>query len=582
MSARTQSNPKELINIYISNLSYEYPDGTKALSGINFSACKGKCITILGANGSGKTTLLYTLIGVIPRIFSGRVSGSLKIFDMDIQNSNLYDIARKMSIVQQNPENQILFTTVEAECSFAPSNFGIDRDIIMENIKSILEFTGLEGFENRSPNSLSYGQKQRLAIAASLTNNPEVLLLDEPFTNIDSTGKAKILSILKKLKLEKGLTLIISTHDISEIIDIVDYVLLLSEDGKQLAFKETKEIFQDLNLIYNARVYIPPLVELSIYLKTKNKFFKLDDAKREIIQLLKSNPIKKINLIKKSQREINRSHPQLVKGEILLETINLDYSYPGGKHALKNINFKLFKGDFLAIIGENGSGKTTLIKNLIGLLRPYSGKILYNKKNILNYSLSELSKIIGISLQNPEVQLLYEKTAYDEIAFSLRELHLDESEIDKKVRSAAKLVDLEQKLGAYPAKLSFGQKKKLVLASLIASESQLIILDEPFFGLDYFGKTNFVDLLKSLNKKGFTIIVITHNIDFVAEFANKLIVLSDGRIILQGDTEQVLYNILSGGYNIDAPTTLKLTYSLKDFGVPICYTMNEFLNFLGK
>ncbi len=561
--------------INIKNLSFEYPDGTKALEGINFSIDKGKCVAVLGANGSGKTTLLYHLIGVIPHIFSGELSGEIEVTGMDMLDSNIYEITQKVSIVQQDPDAQILFTTVEAECAFAPSNFGIEKEEIENRIKWALKVTGLEGFKEKPPDTLSYGQKQRLAIAASLTIKPEILLLDEPFSNIDSVGKKEILSVLKRLKQENKLTIVISTHDISEIAEIVDYVLLLSREGKQLTFDELHEVFKHIHLIEKARVNIPPLTNLTMKLGVSPAPLTLKESYATLSNLLDKGLLKVASQTKRINEISNHK-------DILLETLSLTHVYTNGNDALKDINLKIYNGDFVGIIGQNGSGKTTLIKHFVGLLKPTKGEVFFNGRSIQKFTIGELSRDIGIALQNPEHQLLHAKTVFDEIAFGLRKRHVEEEKINSLVQQAIKIVGLEEKQDVYPAKLSFGEKKKLMLACIVAMDPQVIILDEPFFGLDYFGKINFVELLKSLNTKGYTIVVVTHNMDIIAEYASRLVVMFEGKIVLDGHTTSILDDISLEKYGIEVPQIVKLTHSLKEYGIPICYTINEMLKLLER
>jgi energy-coupling factor transporter ATP-binding protein EcfA2 len=546
--------------IDVKEFSLQFSDGKIALHQISFAMRNGKFVAVVGGNGSGKTTLLYSLIGVIPHIFAGKASGEVRTAGINIFDSELGDIIRAVAIVQQDPEAQILLTTVESECVFGPANLGFTIEEIKYDVLHALSVAGLEGFENKSTNSLSYGQKQRLAVAAALSMQPKILVLDEPFTHIDAMGRKAILSVLKRLKREHGVTMVMATHNISEIAEIADYMLLLSPTGKQLMFDKPMHVIKQSDLIEESQINIPPVTNLGLRLGLPEPPLTVKRAYRLIVnELLK--PYRQTSPWSFELR-IAQALP-IHKRDAIIKTSSLNYTYPQGDIALKDINLKIYKGDFIGIVGANGSGKTTLIKHLIGLLRPSAGKVIFKGRNIVEFTLGELAKSIGIVLQNPDHQLILLNTVFEEIAFALRKLGIEEKEIKSRVDEAMATVGLAEKQGLYPGKLSFGEKKKLVLACIIARKPEVTILDEPFFGLDYLGKVNLAKLLQSLNNRGYTIIVVTHDMDTITEYAGRLVVMHAGRVIADDCTERILSNVRLEKYGLELPQLMGLANLLR-------------------
>jgi len=550
--------------IELDNISFQYPDGTVALRGINLQVERGGCIAVLGANGSGKTTLLHILTGIIPHLLAGQVSGRASVMGFDVVGANLRDIAQHLAIVQQDPETQILFGTVEAECAFAPSNFGLPREEIKERIEWGLELVGLAGFQKRSPGTLSYGQKQRLAIAAALAMKPEVLLLDEPFADIDPSGRKQILSALVRLKRENGLTIVVTTHDLSQVAEIVDYVLLLSVTGEALAFDHPREVIKRLDLLNKARINVAPVTRLAMRIGAQQLPLTVDECCDLLLNSWDGNLAKVIGAeISSNIRGVSPRH----RNDVVIETVDLHYAYPRGQAALRDINLRISKGDFVGVVGPNGSGKTTLLKHLVGLLRPLRGKVLLNGQDLRRLTIGEISKEVGILLQNPDHQLLYENTVFDEIAYGLRQLGAEQ--VDRRVKKAAAVVGLEEKQDLYPGKLSSGERTKLILASIIALEPEVIILDEPFFGQDYFGRAHLAQILKSLNERGHTIIVVTHNLDVISEYADRWIVLFEGKVVADDSTGNILASVSLDNYGLECPQLVALAKCLEQHGIPV-------------
>lgn len=561
--------------ISVKNLSVSYPNGPLVLKEVTFDVEKGACLALLGANGSGKTSLLYVLSGVIPHVISGKVIGQLRIADLDPRESGFDEIIRRVGLVQQDPESQIVATRVEAECAFGPSNLGLEREEIKSRIHWALKSVSLYRYERNETRSLSYGQKQRLTIAAALAMKPQVLLLDEPFSNIDAPSRSSILKTLKELKDIHKMTLVISTHDISRIIDIVDYVLLLSKDGEQLKFGSLREVIRDISLLHKARVQPPPLLQIGVQAGLPESPLEVEQMCAKIIELLKIQKYANQTPALSIPLDIIE-RPKVKAGIPILETRGLSFSYPEGQQALSDVDLCIHEGDFVGIIGPNGSGKTTLIKHFVGLLKPTRGVVRFHGRNVKEMSVGQLASHIGMVLQNPDHQLIYRPTVYDEVAYGIQMgRDIDGHAVHTRIAESLEIVGLEDKQDLYPGKLSFGEKKKLLLACMLARNPEVLVLDEPLFGLDYSGKLGLVNVLESINQNGVTIVMVTHDIDTISKCAGRLITMYQGRIVLDDETLKVLTNPGLERYDLEPPQVIQLARCLASKGVRVNLTVNQ-------
>jgi len=551
--------------IRISNLSFFYPNGVQALKNINLSINKGEYVVIMGENGAGKTTLTLCLNGIIPNVIEGDYEGEVYIEDMKTTEHRVYELAQKVGIALQNPETQIFSPTVKTEVAFGPENLGIPREEIFRRIEFALKVTRLTGFEERSPYQLSGGQKQRLALAAAIAMQPTILVLDEPTSQLDPIGTTEVFSVVKDLNQKYNMTIIMTEHKSDDIATFADRVIIL-KNGEVIADGDPHEIFGNQDLIKSASLKPPQVTELFYELRKRIPIEKIpitvDEAESLMRELLSQ---KKIRVKPRSKEKTIHSEIDTSR-EVVIETQGLGHIYPGDVVALRDINLKIYDNDFVAIIGQNGAGKTTLVKHFNGLLRPTKGKVLILGEDSSKFTIAELSKHVGMALQNPDHQL-FEMSVYKELEFGLRNLKIPPEEIEKRIDDALSLVGLLEHKDDYPFNLPFGDRRKLTVAIVVAMKPRIIILDEPTTGQDYKGRYEIMEIAKKLHEKGHTIIVITHDMELVAKYAKRTIVLGNGQVLLDGPTNYVFSrpDILEKTY-LKPPPLTQLSQRLSEFG----------------
>lgn len=528
-------NNEEIV-VSLKNVSFWYPDGTHALKNINLKVRKGDILVIIGRNGAGKTTLCLTMVGIIPNIFPGRLEGEINILGKIPSQHYVYEVTKDVGIVLQDPDSQLFTHSVFSEITFAAENLALPRDEIIKRAEWALKVVGLEGFEDRMPKRLSGGQKQRVAIAAALVTKPKILILDEPTSQLDPVGTREVLETLRKLNREENITIIMTEHKTDEVAEIASEIVIL-DDGRILRQGRPYEIFEDISTLVQLKLKPPEIAEFFWKLEKigigleRSAILKMDDGLSLITDLLKKGKLKVEN--KKIEQ------PKITHGNVLLEVKNVSFEYPSQPpiKALENINLVVREGEFVAIVGKNGSGKTTLLKCIFGLLKPNEGEIIFRGRNIKDLPARERVKIVSLVLQNPDQQLFLSSVS-EEICFGLKNIGCSKDEIEERVSDVLKKVGLDRYKEMHPFQLSFGDRKKLAVASVLALNPEIIVLDEPTTGQDYKGRIEICDLALELNKRGKTIIMVTHDMDLVARYAERMIVMSDGKIIFDGTVRE--------------------------------------------
>lgn len=556
--------------IYLHNLFFEYEGGIKALDSLSLSVEENKILAIMGPNGAGKSTLCYILSGVIPNIYSGKRKGEVLVYGSDPWDQPMSKTAQTLGIVLQDPETQLFMPKVWMELAFGPASLGVPIDEIRKRIGEVLKIIGLEGYEERHPDELSGGQKQRVAIGAVLTMNPKILVLDEPTSQLDPIGTYEVLYALRRLKETTKITIIITTHKTDIVSSIADEILILNE-GKAVAYGYPEEILSKPKLLDNLGVK-PPTVPLVLEELKVNRFtLDVHEASKMISKLINNKIVFPQTMNLELEKEISM-------GETLISVKDLSYTYPGPPpvKALENVSFDIYKGEFIGIIGQNGSGKTTLVKTIVGLLKPTNGKIYFKGEDISRYTVAELSKKIGLVLQNPDYQL-FTISSFEEVKFGLSNIGVPEKEIDDRVLNALETVGLKDFKDAFPFRLSFGDRRKLTVAATIAMKPEVLIMDEPTTAQDYRGRYLLADIAMKLNREnGLTVIMISHDMELIAKYTDRLVLMKDGRILLEGPTRYVFSekDILRETF-IKPPLVTELSLELKKHGVPVILTVNE-------
>jgi energy-coupling factor transport system ATP-binding protein len=512
------------------------PEGPAALLDVSFEIEAGSFVLILGRSGSGKSTLALNLVGIYPDYFGGRNQGRVLVNNKKggLINRRELEAAerfRRVNMLFQNPEDQIVTLTVEEEVGFALENYLIEPIEIHQRIDRALELVGLTGFRGRQMLQLSGGEKQRVALAAMLALEPSVLILDEPTSNLDPAGTADVLAVIDRIRKDLGLTVMMVEHEIDEVFDRVDYVLLV-EDQKVLGPFTPREFIEEHGLYVrdNMGLWIPQASEVALELLALGANLgpvplngdELIAAVEKFIPDLPSLFIKK----KKIEDETDKSSSQVI------EARDVCFSY-GDHEVLKGVTFAAHRNELLAIVGQNGSGKSTLASLFNGIQRPDSGIVLVDGIPTTEYDFSRLTKRVSHIFQVPEKQFVC-STVYDEIAHGLRALGLTEAEVDEQTIDFLETVRLLDRRDASPYVLSHGQKRRLSVAAMVVGQPEVVVLDEPTFGQDYHQAKNLMQLLRQLADDGAAVIFITHDMRLVAEYADRSAVLCNGEIVFDG------------------------------------------------
>ncbi len=525
--------------ILVENLWWRYQSSEDwVLKNINITVERGEFLGIVGPSGAGKTTLCLALVGLIPKRMRGVMRGRILIDGTDIRKMPLNDLTSRVGLVFQDPEVQFVTMSVEDEVAFPLENRGVPRDIMKERVREALERVGMWEYRDKYPHELSGGQKQRVAIASMLALRPEVLILDEPTSDLDSKGKIEVMETLDSLRENCNLTLIVVEHDTELLAKYADRIILLY-NGEIVREGFTKNFFKDVKFLVEKGVQPPQVSEL--FYELSKMGFNVDGLPLTVEEALELLSGIYVNPGRPKRYLNNTFQKEVGDGEPVITVDNLAHVYPDGTKALKGITFNVRRREYIAIIGKNGSGKTTLVKHLVGLLKPTEGRVMVFGRDTRSLRISELSTKIGYVYQNPDHQLFCQ-TVYEEIAYGLRNLGLPEEEVKRRVKKVAVKMSLDKRLNDHPFILSKGERQRLAVATVLAMEPEVIIVDEPTTGQDAYQSKSIMRLLDELNHEGKTIIVITHNMRLVAEHARRVIVMDDGRIVLDGPVRQVFSN----------------------------------------
>lgn len=557
--------------IQIENLSYTYPSETKALTDVSIDVYPGEYLAIVGANGAGKTTLCMFLNGVIPNVIGGRVSGKVHVCGMDTFEHHVYDIAQNVGLVLQDPELQLFSADVRSEIAFAAENRGVPREEIIARMKDVLKIVRLEELASRLSDELSGGQKQRLAIAANLIVRPKILVADEPTSQLDPIGKEEVFATLSSLNKDFGMTVVIASHDVDEIERYADRVIVL-DHGRIIMQGPPGKVFREVDTLDRLFVHVPDLARLSQVLHINGSHplsLSVPEAAAQLKTWLGQGNSATGNAFKIPASPDIASSKNTSTENMAVDVDNVTYSYPGtSSPAISNITFTIPKGQFVGIIGQNGGGKTTIMKCLVGMIKPSQGEVLLDNIPLAGQKVGEIATQIGLILQNPDTQLFC-MSVEEEIRFGLNNLSLEPEEIDRRTEEALKITGLGNYRTLYPFKLSLGDRRKVAVASIVAMRPQILIFDEPLTGQDYKGRYELVNLAAELHQAGHTVIMISHDMELVAKYTQRTLVVGKGQLLLDAPTREVFdhVDVLHGTY-IEPPEIIRLAQALRECGLP--------------
>ena len=503
--------------ISFNQFTFQYDAQAEAtLKDISFDIAKGEKVLILGPSGSGKSTLAQCLNGIIPNIHKGQAQGQVRIDGQDIFKQSIYDKSQLVSTVLQDPDGQFIGLTVAEDLAFALENDCADQSEMKDKVALWAERLDLTSLLNHRPQDLSGGQKQRVSLAGVLIDESPILLFDEPLANLDPKSGQETIDLIDKIHKEVGATTIIIEHRLEDVLyRPVDRILLVNE-GELIFNGSPDELLSSTLLLENGirePLYVTVLRQLGFDTRSAQNLSQLDALDLSDLALP--------DRVLKDKRDSS--------SDSILKVEGLSVSYGDNPTIIEDLSFSLKKGERLAIVGKNGAGKSTLAKALCGFV-PSQGQLIYKGQDISQDSIAERSERIGFVLQNPN-QMISQTMIFDEVALGLRLRGIEEAEVEERVHEVLKTCGLYSFRKWPISALSFGQKKRVTVASILVLKPEIIILDEPTAGQDYKTYTDIMNFLDSLQKQGHTIVMITHDMQLMLEYSDRCLVVVEGEII---------------------------------------------------
>ena len=510
--------------ISFKNFSFQYRAQKKpTLKEINLDIYPGERVLIAGPSGCGKSTLAGCINGLNPFSNPGECSGELIVDGVDAPKSSIFQLSAHVGTVLQDPDGQFIGLTVGEDIAFALENSCMPQDEMHEITRHAAELVGIQDHLDYAPHELSGGQKQRVSLAGVMVDQVKILLFDEPLANLDpATGKQTI-ELIDEIQEKTDTTVVIIEHRLEDVLwRDVDRIVLMG-DGKILADLHPDELLSTRLLEENGirePLYLTALRYAGVELVPAKKPAHVDSVvineadRKKMTDWFWSRPA----------AEAEKEH------EPLLEVRNLTFGYERGSQTLRDVSLTIHKGEMVSIVGKNGAGKSTFSKLVCGFETPDSGEILFQGRDLLQENIRHRAKHIGYVMQNPN-QMISKTMIFDEVALSLRNMGKSEEEIREKVEETLKVCGLFPFRNWPVSALSFGQKKRVTIASVLVQDPELIILDEPTAGQDFHHYTEIMEFLRGLNEKGVTVVMITHDMHLMLEYTPRALVFADGRLI---------------------------------------------------
>lgn len=517
------------------NFSFKYySQKNPTLKNIHLNIYEGEKVLIVGPSGSGKSTIGHCINGLIPFSYKGEMTGSLKVMGQETKELNIFALSKMVGTVLQDPDGQFIGLTVGEDIAFALENDCTPQKEMFEIVKDASKMVEMDDYLPASVHHLSGGQKQRVSLAGVMVDKVDILLFDEPLANLDPATGKYAMALIDKIQKETNTTVVIIEHRLEDVLyRHVDRIIVVN-DGSIVADMSPDQLLTT-NILEETNIREPLYIKAVKYAGCEltedmhpadfNQF-KADLCRKNLLEWFEdSNP-------KTPSKE----------GKTILELKNISFSYSPGHETIKDVSFSINKGEMVSIVGKNGAGKSTITKLICGFEKPSSGSILFNGKDITNETIKERSLKIGMVMQNPN-HMISKHMIFDEVALGLKVRGVAEAEIKERVDNTLKIC------GLYPFRnwpisaLSFGQKKRVTIASILVLEPDIIILDEPTAGQDFRHYTDIMEFLVQLNQQGVTIMMITHDMHLMLEYTERAIVFAEGRKIADDSAVNVLSDI---------------------------------------
>lgn len=514
------------------DFSFQYYTQKKpTLKNINLTIGRGEKVLIVGLSGSGKSTLGNCVNGLIPFVYKGEITGSCTVKGKDTRSMSVAELSKTVGTVLQDSDGQFVGLTVGEDIAFAMENDCIDTQTMHKRVLDIARSIHIDDLLEQAPGELSGGQKQRVSLAGVMVDDVDILLFDEPLANLDPATGENTIELIDEISRNGEKTVLIIEHRLEDVLHRHVDRIILFRDGSIIKDCSPDELLAgDLLLKTGIRepLYLTACKYAGIEIREEDHPGYIEE-----LTLSDEDKAKLVSWVSTNSEEYS------IADDPVLEAEHLCFSYDGIKNAVDDVSFKVNRGEMLAIVGKNGAGKSTISRLLTGFLREDSGDILLHGRNIRDDTIFERGQKIGLVLQNPN-QMICNTMIFDEVAYGLRNMHTPEDEVKSRVEEVLRVC------GLYPFRswpisaLSYGQRKRVTIASIIVMRPDIIVLDEPTAGQDYRHYTDIMDFLKTLNRQGLTIIMITHDMHLMLEYCNRCVVILDGRKIYDGGCAEVL------------------------------------------
>ena len=543
MSPAAPHTPTDAIRVVGLHFAYPSPllDGhpIAALNGVDLNVAAGEFVAVMGRVGAGKTTLCLALNGAIPHAVDGELTGNVFVHGQDTRTTPMGQLSMQVGLVFENAQAQLFNPVVIDEVAFGLEAIGLPVDEIERRIAQALDFVGLEGFEQRVPQMLSGGEQKRLALACVLAMRPTILVLDEPTSGLDPRGRRQALEIIERLRQQRNMAVIMVTQDAQAAARFADRIVVLRH-GRIAAAGTPADIFAQVEQMDAWGLDVPQMARLAQLLARRTQkpftFLHLAQAKTALRNLDPAYPGRDPNAAQpiRPPRRADTAYIQIER---------LDYRYPhAGRPALDQVSLDIAPGDWLAVIGVNGSGKSTLLKHLNGLFKPTAGAVRVNGRDTRHCSIGELGRMVSYLPQNPD-QLIFCATVRQEVAYGPKQLGLRGVDLDERVAETLALLKLQPYADHPPAVLSYGLRRQVALASILAMNAPVLALDEPTAGLDRATIAALLGVIEQRHKQGAIVVMITHDLALASRYANRTAVLCAGRLAACAATPQVLTDL---------------------------------------
>ena len=502
------------------HFTYRYPDMPEpVLRDLTLDIPEGAFVLVMGPSGAGKSTFLRTLNGLAPHFYGGVAGGRILVAGRNPVEQSPRGMADRVGMVFQDPESSFVVDVVEDELAFAMENFGLPQELMRKRVEEALDQLKIAHLRRRHVSTLSGGEKQRVAIAAALTLQPDILALDEPTSQLDPQAAEEVLLALRQLNEDLGLTILLSEHRLERVVHYVDYILYWPGGGQPPLFGEPATILRQTPLT-------PPLITLAKALGWEPMPLTIKQGRR-FARALKAQ----LAPAPLPEPPAPNGRPPAIRID------NLWHSYPNGVEALRGVSLQVYPGEFVALMGRNGSGKTTLLKHLVGLLKPARGQVQVLGMDASRTPTEDITRKAAYLPQNPE-RLLFTERAADELAFSRRAHGLPpDPEADRALLARLGIAHLWER---HPHDLSVGEKQRLALAAILVPDPQVILLDEPTRGLDYVQKRELAAILRELRDAGKTILMATHDVELAAAATDRVALMAEGEIVVVGPSRRIM------------------------------------------